>query len=195
MVLHNSPLAYPNEYFRLYEHCKVNPTFRDWNNQVVSFGRRITDLDERNKFYGDMLEVLSELFFNIMIGNPRFSLSEYTPIGINEDYGVDATGINVNKHKCAVQVKFRHNPNDLITYTDIAKTFTSAVCQFDMLDVVNHDHTIFLFTNVYDVSRQFKEVLQKKAVVLNNAIISQEIDNNRYFWETAYNMIFNKLDE
>lgn len=194
MLKHNSTLSYPSEYHSVYEHCVTYPTFREWNNQVSAFGRRITDLDERNKFYGDMLEVFSEVFFTILVGNPAYGLNDYTPVDINDDFGVDATAINVVGHRCAVQVKYRSNPSDIITYSDIAKTFTSAVCQFDMMDVVNHDCTIFLFTNAFGVSHQFEEVLKGKAVIINQGVIKHEVDNNQFFWAKAYDLIFDKLD-
>lgn len=194
MLKHGSSWNYPQEYFALYSHCNANPSFSNWNNRVISDSHRITDLDERHKFVGDMLEVFSEIFFNVFYAHPAYGLTEYTPVDINEDYGVDATGVNVLGHKSAVQVKFRSNPLDIISYADIAKTFTSAVLQLGMEDVYNYPHTVFLFTNSNGVSHQFDHIMQSKAVIITNNIISNEVDGNVTFWKHAYDMIYEKLN-
>jgi hypothetical protein len=139
--------------------------------------------DGINKFKGDMLEVFAEMFFTNFGCDEGIGLKDYTPIIIGDDFGVDATGINVNGHKCAIQVKYRKNPSDLITYADIARTFTSAVLQLGIADVVAHDHTVFLFTISNGVTGAFEKVMGKKAVVVSKGIISTKVDNNKTFWE------------
>ena len=85
--------SYPREYFDLYRMGENGFTFRQWNNEVISMARRIPDEDTRNKFKGDMLEVFSEIFFYQFQSDEGLGITEYQPIEIGDDYGVDARGV------------------------------------------------------------------------------------------------------
>lgn len=151
--------------------------------------------NELNKFRGDMLEVFAEIFFTVFGADEAVGISQYEPIDIGSDFGVDAIGRNVNAHKVAIQVKYRSNPSDVICYADIARTFTSAVLQLGMEDVVNNDHTIYLFTTANGVTGAFDKVMGRKVVIVNKAIIQHKIDNNKEFWSRAADMICNTLKQ
>jgi len=186
--------SFPREYFDLYRLAENGFTFREWNNEVLRLARGLNlDDDTRNKFKGDMLEVFSEIFFKNFESDEGLGLTEYQPIDINDDYGVDARGVNVNGHHTAVQVKYR-NPEDKISYADIARTFTSAVLQLHMTDVINQDRTVFLFTNAGGVTGAFDTVMQKKTVIITRNMISTKVDNNVTFWKNAYDLIYRTLD-
>lgn len=193
MLKHNIISSYPKEYFDLYSEFKNGGTIREWGNYVERELSKFTDDDVKNKFRGDMLEVLAEIFFNVFHADEGIGIKDYTPIEITEDYGVDATGINVNGHNIAMQVKYRANPFDLITYADMARTYTSALCQLQMKDVYLHDHTLYLFTISNGVTGACEKVLGRKLIIINRGIISTKIDNNVNFWSESYNMIFEKL--
>jgi len=141
-----------------------------------------------------MLEVFSEIFFKNFENDEGLGITEYKPIDINDDYGVDARGVNVNGHQSAIQVKYRSNPEDKISYADIARTFTSAVLQLHMSDVITHDRTVFLFTNAGGVTGAFDTVMQKKTVIITRSIISTKVDNNVTFWKNAYDLIYKTMD-
>lgn len=145
--------------------------------------------EELYKFKGDMLEVLSEIFFTVFQGDEGLGIREYTPVEISEDFGVDAVGVNVNGHRAVVQVKYRSNPDDLIPFADIARTFASAVCQLRIMDVVEHDHTVYLFTVSNGVTTAYQKVMGNKSVIVNRSIIGTHIDNNSNFWKTAWEMM------
>lgn len=186
--------SYPREYFDLYQMAENGFTFRQWNNEVISMARRIEDEDTRNKFKGDMLEVFSEIFFYQFQSDESLGVTEYSPIEINDDYGVDARGINVNGKQTAIQVKYRSNPEDKISYADIARTFTSAVLQLHMKDVIDNDRTVFLFTNAGGVTGAFDTVMQKKTVIITRGVIATKVDNNVTFWKNAFDMMWKTLD-
>ncbi len=186
--------SYPQEYFELYTLAKDGFTFRQWNNEVSRLARRIADEDTRNKFVGDMLEVFAEIFFGEFQADEAIGLIDYTPVDINDDFGVDATGKNVNGHNCAVQVKYRGNPADLITYADIARTYTSALLQLHMTDVYEHDNTVYLFTNSSGVTGAFTKVMQKKVVIITKDHIKTKVDNNLTFWRNAYKRVVDTLN-
>jgi len=155
---------------------------------------RFLHADDLNKFKGDMLEVLSEMFFHAFGADEGVGVVEYNPVELSSDFGVDATGRNVNGHNCVIQVKYRGNPADLVTYSEIARTFTSAVLQFNMEDVAVHDHTVYLFTTSGGVTAAFEKVMERRCVIINRSIIATKIDNNKTFWEGAYREMFNTLD-
>jgi hypothetical protein len=189
--------SYPREYFDLYQLAENGFTFRQWNNEVLRIANsRELNLDEdaRNKFKGDMLEVFSEIFFYQFQTDEALGITEYQPIEINDDYGVDARGINVNGKQTAIQVKYRSNPEDKISYADIARTFTSAVLQLHMKDVIDNDRTVFLFTNAGGVTGAFDTVMQKKTVIITRAVIATKVDNNVTFWKNAFDMMWKTLD-
>ena len=187
--------SYPREYFNLYHEAQNGYTFREWNNEVLRLARGLNlDEDTRNKFKGDMLEVFSEIFFKNFESDEGLGITSYQPIEINDDYGVDARGINVNGKQSAIQVKYRSNPEDRISYADIARTFTSAVLQLQMNDVIDNDRTVFLFTNAGGVTGAFDKVMQKKTVIITRDIISTKVDNNVTFWQNAYDMMYRTLD-
>jgi hypothetical protein len=134
-------------------------------------------------FKGDMLEILAEIFFGAFRNDPAIGLRNYEPIPIDEDYGVDAIGINVNNDDCAVQVKYRANPLESIKYEDLSKTYTSARIRNNLS--LDHDNTLYLFTTSYDITIACGEVFANKLRVINRSVIASRIDNNNSFWEEA----------
>ena len=148
------------------------------------------DIDELNKFKGDVLEVFAEIFFNAHTYDSSFGVDDYTPITLENDYGVDAIGINPNGDKVAIQIKYRSNPNDLVTYAEIARTYTSGKIQLD-LDLDN-DKTIYVFTTANGVTIPCQEVLGRRLVVVDRSII-KTVDNNKLFWANAYEQIIQAI--
>lgn len=187
----------PNEYHGLYYGAEQGFTFREWNNEVLRLAHRLfrDDIDAQNKFKGDMLEVFAEIFFAQFQADPEFGLSDYEPVEISDDYGVDAKASNANGHKSVVQVKYRSNPDETISYADIARTYTSALCQFHIDDVFHHNNTVFLFTNAGGVTGAFTTVMQRKTVIITRSFIASKVDNNIPFWKEAYQLIFRTLDQ
>jgi len=165
---------------------------QNWKMTVDQLAEYISK-EELYKFKGNMLEVLSEIFFSVFQGDEGLGVREYTPVEIGEDFGVDAVGVNVNGHRVAIQVKYRSNPDDLISFSDIARTFTSAVCQMNIMDVVNHDNTVYLFTTSNGVTAAYQKVMGRKSVLVTRGIISKKIDNNQNFWKSAFEMISETL--
>lgn len=101
---------------------------------------------------------------------------------------MDGTGVNAAGTDCAVQVKYRGDPTDLVTYAEIARTFTSAVLQRN-LPLYNGSDNIFIFTSAFDVTVACKTVMGDKIHVLNRGIIQNKIDNNVNFWSYAFENI------
>jgi len=137
--------------------------------------------DKANSFKGDMFEILSECFFNAFSNEPKVGLTNYTPVSLTEDYGVDAIGINVLGYQCAVQCKFRTNPNDLIHYVDMAKTYSAGRKRHNL--PLEHDDTLILITTANDVNHHCKRVFGDQVRVISKDIIGMRVDGNLSFWQ------------
>jgi hypothetical protein len=185
--LKNKVAQYKEECISLYDGIEGVKTINDFVKRVEELSKSYTDPDKLNTFKGDMLEIFSEIFFGAFRNSPDVGIREYNPIALDEDYGVDAVGINVNNDACAIQVKYRVNPFERIEYTDIAKTYTSARIR-NKLSLEN-DNTVYLFTTANEVTIACNTVFGKKLRVINRSVIAGKIDNNESFWNEAQERI------
>jgi len=166
-------------------------TLGDYEKEIRYFSSRCKDDSESNIVKGDMFEVLSAIFFNRMGDSPHVGLNNYQVVALEEDYGIDAVGVNVTGTKTAVQVKFRSNPNNLITYPDLSKTFTySIVRKWTEPDSKN---SIWLFTNTNGVTPVCSMVLGNRLRVINRDEIKHHIDGNVMFWKNFIAHVFKIL--
>ena len=187
--------SYANQFFELaYNFRDGESTLKDFINAIE---RQVLTLDNRdeeqcNKFKGDCLEIFAEIFFKAFENDPSIGLKDYSPINIENDYGVDAIGINANNQRVAVQVKYRGNPCDLVLYEEIAKTYTSGTLMLD-LDL-NERNSIYVFTTAIDITPSCKKVFGNRIVVLNIDIIGDYVRNNKSFWEFLYQEVYAYLN-
>jgi len=173
--------------FEAFKDRAEGATLENYIKEVEKHAGNIQDEDARMSFKGDMLEVLAEIFFKAFENNPAVGLRDYTPIPLDEDYGVDGKGVNANGAGCAVQIKYRSNPFDLVTYAEIARTYTSANVQL-ALDLKGNDR-IYVFTTALDANIQCHTVFKGMVRVLGKEAISREINNNQNFWLFAFDEI------
>ena len=147
--------------------------------------------DKINKTKGDLFEIFAYMFFNAFRNDPSVGLVEYTPIDIEEDYGVDGTGVNANKQKVAVQIKYRRNPKDLVLYSEIARTFTSG--RLNLKLDLEYKNSIYVFTNANGVTPTCEKVFGNIVKALNNNGIDHYIRNNYNFWKFFYEKVKRNL--
>jgi len=159
----------------------------------VESSAAIYDEKEANKVKGDMFEILACVFFHRFGDEHKVALNNYKPIALSEDFGVDGIGTNAAGTEVAVQVKYRHNPLDLITYGDIAKTF-SAGTLIHKLDLTKNN-SIYVFTSSKDVTAPCKEVFGARLRVINKDIIETYIDENKNFWANYLQTIYDILQK
>lgn len=184
---------YPKEIFEIaYNFRDGKVTLKDLNKAIEETALNITE-KYRNKFKGDMFEIFAWVFFKAFKNDPSVGLVEYTPIDINEDYGVDGVGTNAAGNKVAVQVKYRHNPKNLVLYTEIAKTYTSGRLVLKL--GLEEENSIYVFTNAMDVRPSCKEVFRNIVKVLNADGIDHYVHNNKNFWNFFYERVQRYLDE
>lgn len=185
--------SYPDAYLELFQAPKdgQEDTLREFVNAVERMvGPKkldIRDQKRRYKFKGDALEILAELFFTRFNCDPAFGLTDYKPTNPNDDFGVDATGINANGDLSVVQVKYRRNPANEIRYKDLAKTAIDGIYNFGLDG--KRDYNVFVFTTADDVQWQCKKRFGKHLVIINRALIKRTIDNNRNFWKLAFGAV------
>jgi hypothetical protein len=194
MLKHTDILAKPQMYHDLYDawsQKNSGQTINEWINDVETLANTMPDTDSALKLRGDMLEVLSEIFFNAFQNDEAVGIKEYAPVAIDEDYGVDATGINPNGIKVAVQCKYKNF--EPVTYTELAKTFTSGllILKCDLMQA----NSIYVFTTAVAFSSAVDKNLGSKVVKIDRNVISRKIDNNRTFWQYAYDEIYSTLDQ
>ena len=182
--------AYPDAYLSLFGNPKdgQEDTLREFINAVERMvgpkGLKLRGQKDKYKFKGDVLEVLAELFFTRLNSDPAFGLTEYKPTNPNDDFGVDATGINANGHLSVVQVKYRRNPQNEIRWKDLAKTALDGIYNFGIDGKV--DRNVFLFTTAFKVNWICTKRFGNHLVIINRAIIQRTIDNNRNFWKLCF---------
>jgi hypothetical protein len=141
-------------------------------------------------FKGDSLEVLGEIFFKVFGADPRVGLVAYSPISIDEDYGVDAVRTNVLGVKCAVQYKYKSNANDLVGWVDLAKT--EAYGRRHLECETDQPSSVWIVTTSRDgVTPTCAKILGKSLRVISKGVLEDMIDNNETFWDRAWNMVKN----
>ena len=194
MLKHPDVLANPKMYYDLYDRWSQKTSFQtinEWINDVEILANTMPDTNSALKLRGDMLEVLSEIFFKAFQNDEAVGIKDYSPVSIDEDFGVDAVGINPNGLRVAVQCKYKNF--EPVTYTELAKTFTSGllILKCDLMQ----PNSIYVFTTAVQFSSAIDKNLGSKVVKIDRNVISRKIDNNRTFWQFAYDEIFSTLEE
>ena len=150
-----------------------------------------------NRFVGDFFELFAEYFFKTCSAVGQYGIIDYRPAESTGDWGVDGYGTAADQRESAggatpavVQVKFRSNPMDEISYTMLAKTGWDGIKNYG-LDV-NRKNNIILFCNTENGSNY----LAKDALGDNLYVIKKsDLDKDRTgiktvtFWEGFYRSI------
>ena len=137
-------------------------------------------LDDRMSFRGDALELLTEYLLKSCPHHVKQGLNQYSVVPSHDDYGVDATGINIKGEVVVVQCKFRRNPLDLVTYSDLARTFASGVISFKLNPVAKKN--LWLVTTANDANLIAHKVLGSRLHVLGYSHLRSQVDGNVTFW-------------
>lgn len=149
--------------------------------------------DTANKFKGDMLEVFAEIFFGAYQNDPVVGIKDYKPVPLSEDYGVDATGINVVGNPVAIQCKFRSNPSEAIKYRDLTKTFFAGRDLHHL--PLNYDDAVIVLTTCNNLNKHVKRTMGSKVRLIGRSMISLRVDNNVSFWSEAEQRIIATIDK
>lgn len=165
----------------------------------VSFSKNTTDpvFQEElyNKFVGDFFELFAEYFFKTCSAVGQYGIINYEPAESTGDWGVDGYGIAANQRTvtggptpAVVQVKFRSNPMDEISYTMLAKTGWDGIKNYG-LDI-NRKNNVILFTNTENGSNYLaKDALGDNLYVIKKSDLDKDQTGIKTvtFWEGFYN--------
>ncbi len=167
-------------------------TLNSFDKVIIKFSedekKNYTD-EQKNKLKGDIFEIFAELYSLFITSAITCGFKEYQYN--EEDYGVDGWAKNYAGNNCVVQVKFRANPNDEISYEDLAKTGFDAIFDTDYIDP-KKENTIILFTNSSGANDQAIKRINRKIkrlYVVNKEIIEKEVNGNALFWQNCYEII------
>lgn len=189
VMKHYKPCCVLFEDFR--DRKNENATLSEFMGGIEKQASSLPSEDDSLILKGDMLEILAELFFKSFENDPKVGLSNYEPVALEEDYGVDGIGVNANGNKVPVQIKYRSNPTDLVLYAEIARTYASAMVQMKI--PCEGPNSLYVFTTANAVTVSCNHVFGNMLRVINGNTIRQFIDNNVSFWETAYKEIESTL--
>lgn len=137
-------------------------------------------MDDRLSFRGDALELLAEFLLKSCPHHTRHGVSQYTTVPLREDFGVDATGINIRNDVVVIQCKFRKNPLDLVHYSDLARTFTSGVISYGLNPQAKKN--LWLVTTANDANLIAHRVFGTRLHVLGRGHLQSQVDGNITFW-------------
>lgn len=143
----------------------------DKTNLLSTFMRKLEkqanidpDRYDRDKYVGDGLEFLMEIFINSSAYDNRVGITKYEPVQ-SDDNGVDGVGYNLNREKCAVQIKYRSNTMQTLTANQdhLSNFIADAMFKFKIIAADDNKeiprHYIFTTAkglNFYTDSEMFK---------------------------------------
>jgi len=172
--------------------------FKD-TNKMSTFMRKLEkqgkldpDRYDRDKYVGDGFEFLVELIIKTSQYDNRINIAGYEPVQ-SDDNGVDGTGLNSLREKCAIQVKYRSNTMKTLTANEdhLSNFIADAMFKFKIIapesntDVPRH----YVFTtakglNFYTDNEMFKGFVKCYGI----EDLKSLLDNNFHFWDLCRNI-------
>lgn len=139
------------------------------------------DEDEKRKIKGDAFEVFGEYLIKRQGGNNNIPIDRdtYMPGNPDEDYGVDGVGV-YNGQPVTVQLKYRSNPSDAITYEEVSKFRTQSDDRFDIPK--NRFGECLLITTAFDFNQHVKDSGTKRPYLINREALAAIVGNSSDFW-------------
>jgi hypothetical protein len=139
------------------------------------------------KYVGDGFEFLVEMIIKLSPVDNRIGISEYRPIG-NNDNGVDGYGINLLGKKCAIQIKYRTNSSSVLTATNdkLDSFMTEAMFEGITPEIESKCKNHYVFTTAdrlhyYTANEKFR----KSVKCIGYQELRELLDNNIHFWNAA----------
>lgn len=146
------------------------------------------DREKQDQFKGDCLEILSEYLLRTKGNDKRLAIKNYQPTKKADDYGVDGWGIGFDLTDYSVQIKYRKNPTEVLTYRDLS-TYIADSRKFGSPSVSN-PHNMAILTTGKDISHLVKERIPGIKMIGIDQWKSL-VNNDPFFW----NGFYESLDE
>jgi hypothetical protein len=153
------------------------------------------DRYDEDKFKGDGFELFVEIFIKIFECDNRIGITNYEPIQVGNDNGVDGYGINIDGDKCAIQVKFRGKTNKTLTATqDKLDSFITESVLEGIIPIPKTQYKHFVFTTAEDLHYYTdNEKFRNTVMCFGWSKFRQVVDNNNPFWNKLREEIKNNL--
>ncbi|MCF0237059.1 MAG: hypothetical protein HUK24_00555 [Sphaerochaetaceae bacterium] len=144
-----------------------------------------------NQFVGDWFEAFAEYFFKTCSNNGQYGITCYEAVNNQKDWGVDGFGYCADEREssggktpCVVQVKFRSNQMDEISYTCLAKTFADGVKHYE-LDPKRKNNVILFCNTENGANYLAKEALGDNLYVIDKRSLDKDMTGIKTvsFWE------------
>ena len=142
---------------------------------------------EAHIYAGDAFEFFVELFLALHPVDNRVGVYEYVPIQ-EYDNGVDGIGINIQKQKSVVQIKFRTNVLSHLTATGdhLANMFSDGMLAHNVVADTNNAHIYrhFVFTTAEGLHFYTdQEMFKNKVRCFGFQDFRNLLDDNTIFWD------------
>jgi hypothetical protein len=188
MIQHSS---FVNLYIKDKDFTKVFnvDTLSKLSSSIIKYSKKFDKLayKDADKLKGDLFEIFSESFFQILGADNRIGFGDYKPVQI-DDYGVDASGIGMDTKPATVQVKFRSDATSELTQEDIKQFAFQSIVNFDVDKETKNN--MIVFTNakgLHWVTEQ--KVFAGRIKTLGYDEISQLVNGNTIFWKRVNSLI------
>lgn len=144
-----------------------------------------------NQFVGDLFELFAEFFLKTCSTVGQYGVVNYEPAVNNDDWGVDGYGIAADQRETSggatpavVQVKFRSNPMDEISYTMLAKTGWDGVKNYN-LDIKRKNNVILFCNTENGANYLAKNAMGDNLYVISMKDLDKDVTGIRTttFWD------------
>ena len=172
----------------------------DKTNLLSTFMRKLEkqanidpDRYDRDKYVGDGFEFLMEIFIKSSAFDNRVGITKYEPVQ-SDDNGVDGVGYNLNREKCAVQIKYRSNTMQTLTANQdhLSNFIADAMFKFKIVAADDNKQVPrhYIFTtgkglNFYTDSEMFKGFVK----CYGNEELRFLLDSNFNFWDLCREIV------
>lgn len=147
--------------------------------------------DLYNQFVGDLFELFAEFFLKTCSTVGQYGVVNYEPAVNNDDWGVDGYGIAADQRETSggatpavVQIKFRSNPMDEISYTMLAKTGWDGIKNYN-LDIKRKNNVILFCNTEKGANYLAKNAMGDNLYVVDMRKLDSDVTGIRTvtFWE------------
>lgn len=144
-----------------------------------------------NQFVGDVFELFAEFFLKTCSTVGQYGVVNYEPAVNNDDWGVDGYGIAADQRESVggttpvvIQIKFRSNPMDEISYTMLAKTGWDG-CKNYGLDIKRKNNVILFCNTEKGANYLAKNAMGENLYVIDMRQLDKDITGIRSaeFWD------------
>ena len=172
----------------------------DKTNLLSTFMRKLEkqanidpDRYDRDKYVGDGFEFLMEIFIKSSAFDNRVGITKYEPVQ-SDDNGVDGVGYNLNREKCAVQIKYRSNTMQTLTANQdhLSNFIADAMFKFKIVAAEDNKqvprHYVFTTAkglNFYTDVEMFKGFVK----CYDNEELRFLLDSNFNFWDLCREIV------